>query len=134
MKNLILFLLLIVSISSCREEGIYTSEMNSDFSLSSSLKIKEGTFQPTVGIVVMGNVEIYIKEGKSYLKLSNFSVSKGPDLKVYLSKANTPTEFVNLGPLQNDKIYELPIPIGGYSYVLIHCQQYNHLFATAKLN
>ena len=96
-----------------------------------------GTFAPTSGINVTESSKIYL-EGTTYkLKLENFSVSSSPDLKVYLSKANTPTDFISLGALGigNNLIYTIatPVDFSQYKYVLIHCQQQNHLFANSNL-
>lgn len=99
--------------------------------------LKKGVFAPTSGISVKGEAEIRKENNTYYVKLISFSVSSGPDLKVYLSKRNTPNEFVNLGALENNKfVYQIPenINVTEYPYVLIHCQQYNHLFAYANLN
>jgi len=54
---------------------------------------------------------------------------------VYLSKSNTPTDFVNLGNLNPATVYSIPqsVDLKEYKFVLIHCQQYNHLFAVAEL-
>lgn len=96
-----------------------------------------GTFAPTSGINVTGTSKIYL-EGSAYkLKLENFSVTDGPDLKVYLSKTDTPSDFINLGALRtgNNLDYAIPTPIdfAEYKYVLIHCQAGSHLFAVSNL-
>jgi hypothetical protein len=111
--------------------------MNNNPSADSSILVKVGLFSPTSGVTVSGQSELRIKNGESYIKLVDFSVSSGPDLKVYLSKSNTPSEFVNIGALvSSNNIYKIPsnVLIDEYPYVLIHCQQYNHLFAIAQLN
>lgn len=96
---------------------------------------QQGTFSPTSGILVNGSVKIFSDNNQDKLQLTDFSISNGPDLKVYLSKSNRPTEFVNLGNLNSQTIYSIPqdIDLKEYPFVLIYCQQYNHLFAVAKL-
>jgi hypothetical protein len=98
-----------------------------------NLELSEGTFEPTSGIDVTGSAKIYLKNGERKVVLENFSVSEGPDLKVYLSTSATPDTFINLGDLTAATEYSIPnqVNLGTYSYVLIHCQQYNHLFAIA---
>jgi hypothetical protein len=72
------------------------------------------------------------------LKLTNFSTTNGPDLKVYLSKEIHPLSFIKLGDLKSiggNQVYDI---IGSpdfmqYKYALIHCEQYNHLFGSAEL-
>jgi hypothetical protein len=95
----------------------------------------QGVFSPTSGINGSGIVKIYLENNQYKLALENYSISSGPDLKVYLSKSNTPTDFVNLGNLNSSTVYSIPqnIDIKDYKFVLIHCQQYNHLFAVAEL-
>lgn len=95
----------------------------------------EGVFAPTSGITVRGNAKIFLDNGQNKLELVDFSISSGPDLKVYLSKTATPTEFVNLGNLTSATVYSIPngVDVKQYPFVLIHCQQYNHLFAVAQL-
>lgn len=103
-------------------------------SQNSTLKYK-AVFMPTAGITASGEANIYLVNGQYKLELTNFNVTEGPDLKVYLSKSNTPSEFVSLGNLNSSLVYTISqtIDIAAYSYLLIHCQQYNHLFATAKI-
>jgi hypothetical protein len=122
---------------SCTKEGEFTVPIEQNNSIVNTILLKSGAFSPTSGIAVNGNVEIRKRNNEHFVSLINFNISSGPDLKVYLSKNNTPSEFVNLGALENNKnVYNIPesVMLDEYSYVLIHCQQYNHLFAIAKLN
>ena len=126
----ILFLLV-----SCQEEGELTKSVDETAIASNAILKYHGIFESTYGISVSGEAKIY-QEGNQYkLKLDNFSVSSGPDLKVYLSKAATPTDFVNLGNLTSQTVYQIPqsVNVSNYSHVLIHCQQYSHLYAVAEL-
>ncbi len=100
--------------------------------------LKRGVFNPTSGIQVMGVARIIEVSGVLQVQLDSFSVSSGPDLKVYLSQAATPGNHLNLGNLKSSsgtQSYSIPAGtvVSDYSYVLIHCQQYNHLFSYAKL-
>ncbi|MDI1318323.1 DM13 domain-containing protein [Flavobacterium sp.] len=135
MKKLLYFFTLTFLFTSCQEEGRLTRNVsNTEISPTALLKYY-GNFQPTSGITVSGEAKIY-QEGNQYkVKLDNFSSTGGPDLKVYLSKAATPNEFVNLGNLTSQTVYPIPasIDVASYSHVLIHCQQYNHLYAIAPL-
>lgn len=94
-----------------------------------------GIFSPTSGISVSGGVEIYSENNEYRLRLSGFDISSGPDLKIYLSKSASPNDFVTLGNLTSARIYSVPqgVSVASYTHVLIHCQQYNHLFAIAQL-
>jgi len=134
MKKLFLVPILFL-ILACQEEGSLTQGADTIVIVPDAMLEYSGTFAPTSGINVTGEAKIYLENGLYKVQLENFSVSGGPDLKVYLSKAATPTVFVNLGNLTSQTIYPVPasVNVADYSHVLIHCQQYNHLFAIAPL-
>ncbi len=136
MKKLFLLLSFLFVLSSCEIEGELTKDkINSNPISENSILKYSGIFAPTSGISAEGNVKIYLENNQYILKLENFSVSEGPDLKVYLSKSDSPVEFVNLGNLNPTATYKIPqgVDFTEFKYVLIHCQQYNHLFAIAQL-
>ena len=135
MKKILYLLPVLFIVVSCQEEGILTRDQEKVV-LNSVAELKySGAFVPTSGIAVTGEAKIYLENGQYKVNLEDFSVSNGPDLKVYLSKASTPTEFLNLGNLTSQTVYPIPsgVAVSNYSHVLIHCQQYNHLFAIASL-
>ncbi|WP_181369138.1 DM13 domain-containing protein [Flavobacterium profundi] len=130
MLKKIILLLLIVLLNSCaKEENISNEQMTQPEVLSS------GVFEPTSGINVMGGVTIYKNGTQRNVTLTNFSISEGPDLKVYLSTTNTPDTFISLGDLTTATTYTIPqeADLNVYTYVLIHCETYNHLYAIASL-
>jgi hypothetical protein len=98
--------------------------------------VSSGVFTPTAGIAVTGKAEIYISSNSRKVALKDFSISNGPDLKVYLSKTAVPADFVNLGNLTSETVYPIPqeTDLQQYRFVLIHCQANNHLFAIAELD
>ncbi|WP_119165108.1 DM13 domain-containing protein [Algihabitans albus] len=84
--------------------------------------------------------------GALLLRLSEFEVTNGPDLEVWLVKASDPassaevtaSEWLSLGPLKGnigDQIYQVPegTPIGDYGSVVIWCEQFSVLFSPASL-
>lgn len=90
-------------------------------------------FMSTSGQSVTGNARVYMKDNKLVLALENFSTTNGPDLHVYLSKEMYPVNFIDLGRLRatsGNQIYDIPgtPDLSNFKYVLIHCQQFNHLF------
>jgi Electron transfer DM13 len=136
MKTRFLVLPLFLLLFSCEVEGDLTRDLlpvNVD--QPSAITKLLGAFAPTSGISVQGKAAIFLENNQYKLKLVDFSISSGPDLKVYLSKSNVPTEFVNLGNLNPTTVYVIPqnVDLKDYKFVLIHCQQYNHLFAIAEL-
>jgi hypothetical protein len=135
-NHIIISALISVLFISCKKEGLYTQTMNQTLNNENSVVLRQGTLMATSGITAQGTAEIRRSGELTYVQLTNFSISNGPDLKVYLSKSDSPTDFVNLGSLQySGGIYMIPEDIldTDYDYVLIHCQQYNHLFAIANL-
>lgn len=138
MKNVFAYLLGMFIFTSCEKEGNMTTKSLENNTTSSAAVLKySGEFSPTSGITVSGFAKIYLENNQYKVKLEDFAVSDGPDLKVYISKENTPINFVNLGNFKGNgnTFYTIPsgINVSEYHYVLIHCQQYNHLFAIAPL-
>ena len=128
-------LVAVFSIVSCEKEGQLTKITTNQISATAVLKFS-GVLSPTSGISGGGNVKISLDNGIYKLTLENYTIENGPDLKVYLSKtASTTSDFVNLGNATASTVYTIPqqVDLSVYKYVLIHCQQYNHLFATAAL-
>lgn len=85
-----------------------------------------------------GSATIFSTNGKLQLRLENFRVSSGPDLKVYISREKQPLNFIRLGSLKGlsgAQVYDIPgnPDFTDYSYVLIHCEKFNHLFGAAMI-
>jgi hypothetical protein len=136
MKTMLFPFFLVTMLCSCEQEGDLTQDKVAVIVDQQNTLVKyQGVFSPTDGISGSGTVKIYLENNQNRLKLENYTVESGPDLKVYLSKSNTPTDFVNLGNLNPITVYSIPqnIDLKEYKYALIHCQQYNHLFAVAEL-
>ena len=84
--------------------------------------------------------------GDHLLRLTEFEVTNGPDLKVWLSASANPTssgdvkaaEFFSLGPLKGnigDQTYVIPadVDLSVYKSVVIWCEQFGVLFSPAVL-
>lgn len=134
MRKIVVLQILILLLS-CEKQGDFSKNIPNETISSTAILLSEGDFIPTSGINCTGKSKIYRDNNQLKLELSGFSISEGPDLKVYLSKTSLTEEFVSLGNLTTSRVYAISnaINLEEYSYVLIHCQQYNHLFATAKL-
>ena len=136
MKTKLLLLPLFLLLFSCEVEGDLTQDKTLVDINQPDLVLKyQGLFAPTSGINGSGIVKIFVENNQNKLVLENYTVESGPDLKVYLSKSNVPNNFVNLGNLNAATVYSIPqrVDLKEYKFVLIHCQQYNHLFAVAEL-
>lgn len=136
MKKLFLLPLFLLVFTSCEKEGEFTQTNNQTLNLSTAVLLKTGQFTTTSGISGSGSVKIYAENNLRKLVLENYTIENGPDLKVYLSTTDAPNTFVNLGNLNPETVYTIPnsVDLNVYKYVLIHCQQYNHLFAIALPN
>ncbi len=96
-----------------------------------------------------GRATIYKnKDGKEYLRLSDFTTSNGPDVHVVLVRAEDKTleqeivkgdlEHVELGTLkgnQGDQNYDLPaaVDLDQYQAVAIYCERFHAIFGVARL-
>lgn len=85
-------------------------------------------------------------DGRTVLQFGDFSVTPGPDLEVWLVAADAPgtsaavlnSTYVSLGSLQSAngaQTYEIPsnIDVSAYGSVVIWCEDFSVLFATATL-
>ena len=114
-----------------------TQKLDEVISVDGSLKFA-GTFKGNGSQSVNGVAKIYLTNNQYMLKLENFSTSNGPDLKVYLSMASSPSGFISLGDLKStngNQIYEISgtPDFTKHKFVLIHCERYNHLYGSAEL-
>lgn len=136
MKKILFLSFALFSLFSCEKEGDLTQTNNQTINLNTAVLLKTGQFTTTTGISGSGSVKIYSENNERKLVLENYSIENGPDLKVYLSTSDAPNTFVNLGNLNPETVYVIPnsVDLNVYKYVLIHCQQYNHLFAIALPN
>ena len=120
---------------SCKKTS--TEKLDEMISAESMLK-SGGSFTGNGSEKVTGQAKIYLTDNKYMLKLENFGTTNGPDLKVYLSKAASPREFISLGDLKStngNQVYDIPgtPDFTKYRFVLIHCERFNHLFGSAEL-
>ena len=108
--------------------------------------ISEGTFNP-VAHDAEGTATVYdMSDGNRVLRFTDFAVSNGPDVHVYLVAADDPIDSVTV---KNSEIYELgPIKgnVGNQNYdlgpdvdldkfksVVIWCKRFGVNFAVAEL-
>ena len=121
----------------CKKETTSTTPLNEQPG-TTAIVVQSGSFSNGPYGSVKGMAKVYETDGVYQLALEDFSSSNGPDLKVYLGKEMQPINFVNLGSLKStagNQLYPVPISVNvaDYSFALIHCQQYNHLFGFAEL-
>ncbi|MDX8361543.1 DM13 domain-containing protein [Cytobacillus sp. IB215316] len=122
-------------------------EMSDDASEEAMNKDKEMSNESYAGTFVevdnehniSGNAFTVTADGKMYIRFEQFSVTNGPDLKVYLTKEGQPTsEGVDLGKLkgnQGDQNYEIPegVDLSEYNKVVVWCRAFDVDFGYAML-
>ena len=94
-----------------------------------------------------GSARVYaLADGSHVLRFEGFEVTNGPDLHVLLSGHPNPASreevmqsYIDLGKLKGnlgDQNYELPAGtnVAGYQSVVIYCQPFHVLFASASLS
>jgi hypothetical protein len=87
-----------------------------------------------------------LEDGRTIIQFTDFSVTSGPDLEVWLVAADAPatasavlaSEYVSLGRLQSPngtQSYEIPadVDVSAYGSVVIWCEDFSVLFAVATL-
>lgn len=138
MKQMGLLLILLTCVACKEDDATPTNPANDDFDVSQATLIKSGDLFG-VGHTVSGTAAIYEASGKKTVLLDPFNSQNGPDLKVYLSKDQSATEYINLGTLKSTtgkQAYEVPgnPDVADYKFVLVWCQQFSVLFGKAELN
>ncbi|CAG4990662.1 hypothetical protein DYBT9275_00583 [Dyadobacter sp. CECT 9275] len=138
MKNPAFILLVSLVFAACqREENTPVEPLIEKVDSLATVNLS-GKFMGTSGESVSGTAKILSSGGNYSLVLDDFKTNNGPDLHVYLSKDPTPKDFIDLGLLKSvsgTQVYPITAmpDFVKYKYVLIHCQQYNHLFGVALL-
>src|SRR5687768_15477250 len=110
MKKILFVLIAIVSISCNDEDNTPTAPIKDDFDPDMSVLLKQGTLEG-VGHTASGTAKVYDSNGNKTIVLDPFSSQNGPDLKVYLSKDENASEYINLGAMKSTmgkQSYEVP--------------------------
>ncbi len=141
MKQCITLLLIsltsIIAFDSCKKASTEFIDETLNTDTTAMLKYSGDFISGPYGTVT-GSAKIFLKQGSYTVALENFSSSNGPDLKVYISREEMPVNFIRLDALRSvngNQLYAVPgnPDFAVYKYVLIHCEQYNHLFGSALL-
>jgi hypothetical protein len=93
-----------------------------------------------------GEVRVYqVTEEERIVRFEDFSVTNGPDLRVFLTKHENPTNrdevdegYIELGKLKGNKgnqNYEIPadVDLSLYKGVVIYCKPFHVVFSKASL-
>jgi hypothetical protein len=85
-----------------------------------------------------GAATIYaLSDGSALLRLEDFSVTNGPDLRVLLAVNGNASQSIELGKLKGnlgDQNYEIDnsIDVSAYNSIIIYCKPFHVTFATAS--
>ena len=139
MKAFLTLLITSFLLVSCIRENTSTEDLMEMAPENATLKYSGNFMQGPYGNNVHGKAEIYEKNGIFTLVFNDsFTINNGPDLYVYVSKEQQPTQFISLGRLKSVNggqtyTFTSAINFDDYKYAVVHCQQYNHLFSYALL-
>lgn len=130
--NIIVFL---VFIACKKREGGKT--LSESFDTEGATLISLSSFSSNVH-ATSGCIRLYSKNGTKSLVFEGFKTQSGPDLRVYLSKSTSNSDFVEAGKLKaasGNFFYTLDNSVitSDYKYVLIWCEDYSVLFGNAQL-
>lgn len=140
MKKIFSILVIVISFScSDEDDATPTAPIDDPFDPTEMqvILLKQGALSG-VGHTVSGTVKVYDDAGKKVVVLDPFTSQNGPDLKIYLSKDQDATQYINLGALksttgkQSYDVSGMP-DLAEYKFVLVWCQEFSVLFGKAEL-
>ena len=137
MKNLILVCVCLVMLSCQPDDNVPVIPVDDNFDTSTATLVKKGMLVG-VGHTANGTASLYDSIGSRVVVLDPYSSQSGPDLKVYLSKDDGASDYINLGNLKSTmgkQVYQVPVgtDIAQYKYVHVWCEKYTVIFAIAEL-
>jgi hypothetical protein len=138
MKTLFTSFLILLLISCQPEDMTPTAPVGNNPDLTDATLLKQGMFTGIGGHTVTGTVKVYELKSNLYIVFDPFESQNGPDLKVYLSKTENASEYINAGKLMSTmgkQTYPVPgMPnLSQYPYVHIWCEAFSVEFARAPL-
>ena len=108
--------------------------------------LASGTFHSNAHETIGNAAILSLPDGRRILRLTNFSTSNGPDVRVYLVAASDVTDdetvkqagFVELGPMKGnkgDQNYDVPadLDLSTFRTVTIWCKRFSVNFGSAPL-
>lgn len=96
---------------------------------------KSGSFSGHKNYKVRGSVKVEEAGGKTTVKLSGFSTTRGPDLYIYVGNGSPTKLIAKLKKTSGSQSYTLPagMTAASFSSVHVHCKRYSVVFGTAKV-
>ena len=110
------------------------------------MTLASGAFHSNAHETIGNAAVLSLPDGRRILRLTNFSTSNGPDVRVYLVAASDVTDdetvkqagFVELGPMKGnkgDQNYDVPadLDLDTFRTVTIWCKRFSVNFGSAPL-
>lgn len=148
MKSLFAFFLLVLALSSCNSDepqavmDLLPEPMVSPNPPNDAQVLKMGDLT-SYAHNLAGKSTLYIEdEGKQILRFEEFTMTKGPDVYVFLSKSNNYSKANAIPVAKLTEEYsntsfqfnvDPSIDLNIHKFVLVYCVQYNSLFGYAEL-
>jgi hypothetical protein len=123
------------------------STVNESLAAATPSTLAQGVFHSNAHETTGNATILSLPDGRRVLRLTNFSTSNGPDVRVYLVAASDVTDdetvktagFVELGPMKGnrgDQNYEVPasVDLAAYRTVTIWCKRFSVNFGSAPLS
>jgi hypothetical protein len=123
------------------------STVNESLAAATPSTLAQGMFHSNAHETTGNATILSLPDGRRVLRLTNFSTSNGPDVRVYLVAASDVTDdetvktagFVELGPMKGnkgDQNYEIPatVDLAAYRTVTIWCKRFSVNFGSAPLS
>jgi hypothetical protein len=137
MKNLFLVFACLVLLSCQPDDNVPVIPADDNFDTSTATLVKKGMIMG-VGHTASGTASLYDSLGVRVVVLDPYSSQNGPDLKVYLSKDEAASDYINLGNLKSTmgkQVYSIPAAtnIAEYKYMHVWCEKFTVIFAVAEL-
>ncbi len=134
------FVFICVALVKCKPENTTPTKpaTTSSFDATKATLLKNGMFVTVSHGSTTGTVSLYDQAGIKFVVFDPFLSPSGPDLKVYLSKDVSATDYIRIGKLQSTmgrQVYAVPgTPlIKDYHYIHIWCEAFSVEFAHAEV-
>lgn len=133
MKTIITLLCAMLLFSSCTKKQ--TQDTNT--ASSAATVVRSGSFVAYLH-KASGTAKVTSEQGFRKLYFENFATDSGTDMRVYLSKDLTNSDYKDLGILQaisGNQVYQIDnnTDLNMYKYVLIWCNGQSTLYGSAEL-
>lgn len=131
-----LIIIICLHVIACKKKTKNTT-LNENFDINGATFISRANFSSNAH-TTNGCVSLYTKNATKNLVFEGFKTDNGPDLRVYLSKTTSNTDFIEAGSLKatsGNFYYSIDTSINttNYKYILIWCKDYSVLFGNAQL-